>query len=130
MDACRNYADKTGRRLTFEYSLVGGVNDTKEDAEELIGLAAPLGSHVNLIPVNPIKERDLYSPTMPRLQRSRSVWKKAASTSQSVVRWEGTSTGRADSCAADTWKSRASEPSRKRTMPDNSLSFCIFVLVW
>lgn len=51
-------ADKTGRRLTFEYSLVGGVNDTKEDAEELIGLAAPLGSHVNLIPVNPIKERD------------------------------------------------------------------------
>ena len=58
MDACRNYADKTGRRLTFEYSLVGGVNDTKEDAEELIGLAAPLGSHVNLIPVNPIKERD------------------------------------------------------------------------
>ena len=42
----------------FEYSLVGGVNDTKEDAEEPIGLAAPLGSHVNLIPVNPIKERD------------------------------------------------------------------------
>jgi wyosine [tRNA(Phe)-imidazoG37] synthetase (radical SAM superfamily) len=46
MDACRNYADKTGRRLTFEYSLVGGVNDTREDAEELIGLAAiflPIG---------------------------------------------------------------------------------------
>ena len=58
MAACRNYFEKTGRRLTFEYSLVGGVNDTPEDAEELIGLAKPLGSHVNLIPVNPIKERD------------------------------------------------------------------------
>lgn len=43
MDACRNYADKTGRRLTFEYSLVGGVNDTKEDAEELIGLGSAAG---------------------------------------------------------------------------------------
>lgn len=57
MEACRNYHEKTGRRITFEYSLVGGVNDTREDAEELIGLARPLGCHVNLIPVNPIKER-------------------------------------------------------------------------
>ncbi|MDO4292989.1 MAG: 23S rRNA (adenine(2503)-C(2))-methyltransferase RlmN [Eubacteriales bacterium] len=57
MEACRYYAEKTGRRLTFEYSLVGGVNDTAQDAQELIGLAGPLGSHVNLIPVNPIKER-------------------------------------------------------------------------
>ena len=58
LEACDDYYKQTGRRVTFEYSLVGGVNDTKEDAEELIGLAAPLGSHVNLIPVNPIKERD------------------------------------------------------------------------
>lgn len=58
MDACGNYFEKTGRRITFEYSLVGGVNDTAEDAAELIGLAGPLGCHVNLIPVNPIKERD------------------------------------------------------------------------
>lgn len=100
MDACRNYADKTGRRLTFEYSLVGGVNDTKEDAEELIGLAAPLGSHVNLIPVNPIKERVLIQSNHAAIAAFQTVWKKAASTSQSVVRWEGTSTGHADSCAA------------------------------
>lgn len=126
MDACRNYADKTGRRLTFEYSLVGGVNDTKEDAEELIGLAAPLGSHVNLIPVNPIKERDFVQSNHAAIAAFQKRLEKAASTSQSVVRWEGTSTGRADSCAADTWKSRASEPSRKRTMPDNSLSFLYF----
>lgn len=58
MKACAYYFEKTGRRITFEYSLVGGVNDTKEDAAGLIGLAAPLHAHVNLIPVNPIKERD------------------------------------------------------------------------
>lgn len=58
MEACRYYFEQTGRRITFEYSLVGGVNDTPEDARELIGLVKPLNCHVNLIPVNPIKERD------------------------------------------------------------------------
>jgi 23S rRNA (adenine2503-C2)-methyltransferase len=58
MDACSYYFDKTGRRITFEYSLVGGVNDSEEDATELSALAGPLKCHVNLIPVNPIKERD------------------------------------------------------------------------
>ncbi|MGN0376538.1 MAG: 23S rRNA (adenine(2503)-C(2))-methyltransferase RlmN [Suilimivivens sp.] len=58
MDACSYYFNKTGRRITFEYSLVGGVNDTDEDAKELIELVKPLNCHVNLIPVNPIKERD------------------------------------------------------------------------
>ncbi|MGN1148578.1 MAG: 23S rRNA (adenine(2503)-C(2))-methyltransferase RlmN [Lachnospiraceae bacterium] len=58
MGACGNYFEKTGRRITFEYSLVGGVNDTDEDADKLSALARPLGCHVNLIPVNPIKERD------------------------------------------------------------------------
>ena len=58
MEACAYYFEKTGRRITFEYSLVGGVNDTDKDAEGLIALAKPLHCHVNLIPVNPIKERD------------------------------------------------------------------------
>lgn len=58
MDACAYYFEQTGRRITFEYSLVGGVNDREEDARELIELARPLCCHVNLIPVNPIKERD------------------------------------------------------------------------
>ena len=64
MDACRYYFEKTGRRITFEYSLVGGVNDTMEDARELIALAKPLCCHVNLIPVNPIRERDFVQPDM------------------------------------------------------------------
>lgn len=58
MEACSYYFDRTGRRITFEYSLVGGVNDTDEDADELVRLVRPLNCHVNLIPVNPIKERD------------------------------------------------------------------------
>lgn len=58
MDACKFYFEQTGRRITFEYSLVGGVNDTQEDADELVALARPLNCHINLIPVNPIKERD------------------------------------------------------------------------
>lgn len=58
MQACGYYFEQTGRRLTFEYSLVGGVNDTAQDAGELIALVKPLNCHVNLIPVNPIKERD------------------------------------------------------------------------
>lgn len=58
LEACRYYFSQTGRRITFEYSLVGGVNDTDEDARELIAIASGLNCHVNLIPVNPIKERD------------------------------------------------------------------------
>ena len=53
----RYYFGQTGRRITFEYSLVGGVNDTEEDARELSALVGDINCHVNLIPVNPIKER-------------------------------------------------------------------------
>ena len=62
LDACAYYFEKTGRRLTFEYSLVGGVNDHPEDAERLAALARPLHSHINLIPVNPVTERKYVQP--------------------------------------------------------------------
>lgn len=58
MAACRYYIEKTGRRISFEYSLVRGVNDTRECADKLIALIKGMNCHVNLIPVNPIKERD------------------------------------------------------------------------
>ncbi len=58
IEACRYYAEQTGRRVTFEYALVAGVNDSKEDAAALERLLKPLNCHVNLIPVNPIKERE------------------------------------------------------------------------
>jgi 23S rRNA (adenine2503-C2)-methyltransferase len=62
MDACRYYFDKTGRRLTFEYALTGGQNDSDEDAAELARLLAHLNCHVNLIPVNPVRERSFIRP--------------------------------------------------------------------
>ena len=63
LDACRNYFDKTGRRITFEYSLVAGVNDSEEDAKQLAGRIRGINCHVNLIPVNPIKERSYVRST-------------------------------------------------------------------
>lgn len=62
MEACAYYHQKTGRRVTFEYSMVKGVNDSAEDAQQLTVLAKRVGSHINLIPVNPIKERDFVAP--------------------------------------------------------------------
>ncbi len=62
IDACRYYFEKTGRRVTFEYSLVSGVNDTAEDAKKLAGLLKGLNCHVNLIPVNPVRERGFTQP--------------------------------------------------------------------
>ena len=62
MDAVDVYFDKTGRRITFEYSLVAGVNDTYEDVKNLSRLAAGRNCHINLIPVNPIKERNFRQP--------------------------------------------------------------------
>ena len=76
MEACAYYFDKTGRRLTFEYSLVGGVNDTDEDAKELIELVKPLNCHVNLIPVNPIKERDFVESNAKRVQSFKNKLEK------------------------------------------------------
>lgn len=58
IDACRYYFKQTGRRITFEYSLVRDVNDTDADATQLAALIGGRGCHVNLIPVNPIRERD------------------------------------------------------------------------
>jgi 23S rRNA (adenine2503-C2)-methyltransferase len=62
VEACRYYFEQTGRRVTFEYSLVGGVNDTAADAKELASLIRGMNCHVNLIPVNPVKERDYVQP--------------------------------------------------------------------
>lgn len=56
--ACRYYFEKTGRRVTFEYSLVKGKNDGKEQALKLAELLKGMNCHVNLIPVNPISERN------------------------------------------------------------------------
>ena len=58
LKACRYYYSKNNRRLTFEYSLVGGVNDSEAESIRLAKLLEGLNCHINLIPVNPVKERD------------------------------------------------------------------------
>ena len=76
LGACREYYEKTGRRITFEYSLVAGVNDNEKDAKELIGLLGKFPCHVNLIPVNPIKERDFVQPDRTKCQAFRNMLEK------------------------------------------------------
>lgn len=76
MDACRHYFEETGRRITFEYSLVAGVNDSDEDARLLARLAGPLHCHVNLIPVNPVRERDYKQSDSARIRAFQNVLEK------------------------------------------------------
>ncbi len=60
--ACDRYFQKTGRRVTYEYSVVRGVNDTPEEAVKLGRLLTGRNAHVNLIPVNPVAERGFEKP--------------------------------------------------------------------
>ncbi|MDY3032078.1 MAG: 23S rRNA (adenine(2503)-C(2))-methyltransferase RlmN [Clostridia bacterium] len=62
-EACAEYAQLTGRRISFEYSLIHGVNDSRENARELAALVRPLKAHVNLIPVNKVEEREYKKGT-------------------------------------------------------------------
>ncbi len=79
IDACKYYFEQTGRRITFEYSLVGGVNDTDEDARQLSQLIRGINCHVNLIPVNPIKERDYVQSNAKVIEAFRNKLEKAGS---------------------------------------------------
>ena len=60
--ACRRYQKETGRRISFEYSMVRGVNDSSEMAQKLANLIKGMGAHVNLIPINPV-DGSPYSAT-------------------------------------------------------------------
>ena len=62
IDACKYYIKKTNRRVTFEYSLIKGVNDSQEDAKKLASLLKGMLCHVNLIPINKVDERDYEKP--------------------------------------------------------------------
>ena len=58
--ACKEYINKTNRRISFEYSLISGVNDSEENATELAKLLKGMLCHINLIPVNHVEEREYY----------------------------------------------------------------------
>lgn len=67
--ACRYYTKTTGRRISFEYAMIKGVNDSDEDARQLSDLLKGMISHINLIPVNPV-DGSPYSRTDDRLIRA------------------------------------------------------------
>ena len=63
MDACRRYYERTGRRISFEYAMIDGVNDTEKHARLLAKEARSLAAHVNLIPLNHVEERQFRPST-------------------------------------------------------------------
>ena len=73
LDVCREYIEKTGRRITFEYALIKDVNDNKEEARCLAELLKGMICHVNLIPVNEIKENTFKRSDMTRVKEFANV---------------------------------------------------------
>ncbi|MDO4488751.1 MAG: 23S rRNA (adenine(2503)-C(2))-methyltransferase RlmN [Eubacteriales bacterium] len=73
LSACRTYFEKTGRRLSFEYSVVKGVNDSREHAQKLANLIRGMHGHVNLIPVNPVEETGYESPDRESVEEFRKI---------------------------------------------------------
>lgn len=71
--ACKAYAEKTKRRITFEYALIRGVNDGEEHARELAKKLKELLCHVNLIPVNDVKERNYIKSTQEQVKRFAAI---------------------------------------------------------
>ena len=69
MAVCREYFAVTGRRISYEYALIAGVNDDMDHADELAALLRGQNCHVNLIPVNPVKERDTKRSSRQQIQR-------------------------------------------------------------
>lgn len=84
LDATDYYFDKTGRRITIEYSLMNGINDSPEDAERLARLLSKRNSrnghsgiyHVNLIPVNPVDERDFKASSASNVDEFKKILEK------------------------------------------------------
>lgn len=76
LKACHTYFEKTGRRITFEYSLVSGVNDNLKEASALAALLKAQHGHINLIPVNPIKERDYVQSDRKAIEAFKNLLEK------------------------------------------------------
>lgn len=77
IEACRHYFQSTKRRITFEYSLIRGFNDSLENARELVKLIGGLNCHVNLIPVNPIEEREYRQTERKEVEAFRMALEKS-----------------------------------------------------
>ncbi len=71
LKACRYYFERTGRRISFEYSLVADINDNVSEAKKLSELLKGMNCHVNLIPVNPVEERSFQRSKQKAVQQFR-----------------------------------------------------------
>lgn len=76
MDACRRYTEDTGRRITFEYAMIRGVNDSREDALELAGHLEGWLTHVNLIPLNPVEGTGMSASYRESILRFKEILEK------------------------------------------------------
>ncbi len=76
MDACRYYISKTNRRVTFEYALIKDKNNTDREARKLVELLRGMLCHVNLIPINPIAERDYEKPNIEYINKFKNYLDK------------------------------------------------------
>jgi 23S rRNA (adenine2503-C2)-methyltransferase len=73
LDACKYYINKTNRRITFEYALIDGVNDGDAHARELAERIRGMLCHVNLIPVNSVRERNFNKSQKPRIETFKNI---------------------------------------------------------
>ena len=73
LEACRYYIEKTNRRISFEYTLIGGVNDTPQEARKLLKLVKGMLCHVNLIPVNAVKETGFKQGSKKSIEEFRKI---------------------------------------------------------
>ena len=76
INACKDYVNKTGRRISFEYSLIKGVNDSKECAQALCELLKGMLCHVNLIPVNSIEDAPFVKSERKNIEEFKSIIEK------------------------------------------------------
>lgn len=80
LDACRRYQAVTTRRISFEYAMIDGVNDTEQCARELAGRLKGILCHVNLIPVNNVEERDYKKSSKEAIKKFIDIMQKAGIT--------------------------------------------------
>ena len=73
LQACRSYYETTGRRISFEYAMIGGVNDTEEAARTLLRRLKGLPAHMNLIPLNQVEESPLKPSTRQAVQKFQKI---------------------------------------------------------
>jgi 23S rRNA (adenine2503-C2)-methyltransferase len=76
LEVCKEYTNFTGRRITFEYALIAGENDSEEEAHKLGKLIKNIQCHVNLIPINPVKEKAYKATSAENARAFQSVLKK------------------------------------------------------